>query len=91
MLCCLAKSNRHLRARGGLIDHQPGDQVGNQSRLVSCDPQKSDPSSDISAITPPPPPLRAECRPVRTPAGPPVQLLIPSIYTPSLNITLQEP
>lgn len=47
-----AKSNAYLRARGGLIDHQPGEQVHNRSRLVSCVPQRSDPSSDISAITP---------------------------------------
>lgn len=41
-----------LCTRGGLIDHQPGDQVRNQSWPVSSDLQKSDPSSDISAIPP---------------------------------------
>lgn len=83
------------RARGGLIDHRPGDQVGSQSRLVSSDRLKSDPSSDISAITPLYLKLSADQPTPLVSLDPPltsaVQLLIPSIYTPRRSIMLQEP
>lgn len=86
---------KRVHARGGLIDHQPGDQVGSQSRLVSSDPLKSDPSSDIPAITPLYLKRRADQPTPLVSLDPPltsaVQLLIPSIYTPRRSIMLQEP
>lgn len=84
-----------MRARGGLIDHQPGDQVGSQSRLVSSDPLKSDPSSEISAITPldsePSADRPAPLVSLDPPLTSAVQLLLPSIYTPRRSVMLQEP
>lgn len=86
---------KRVRARGGLIDHQPGDHVGSQSRLVSSDPLKSDPSSDRPAITPLYLKLSADQPTPLVSLDPPltgaVQLLVPSIYTPRRSIMLQEP